>query len=64
MLSSPFQIHGILKLAPVLSQKIGENAFGAHFLQLYHKNQQGYLHFLLFFIINKNSSSLQWEKMT
>ena len=47
MLSSPFQIHGILKLAPVLSQKIGGNAFGAHFLQLYHKNEQGDLHFLL-----------------
>ena len=38
MLSSPFQIRGILKLTPVLS-KIRGNAFGAHFLQLYCKNE-------------------------
>ena len=40
MLSSPFQIRGILKLTPVLS-KIRGNAFGAHFLQLYRKNESG-----------------------
>ena len=37
MLYSPFHIHDILKLAPAPSQ---ENAFGAHFLQLYRKNEQ------------------------
>ena len=36
MLSSPFHIHAILKLALVPSQG---NAFGEHFLQLYRKNE-------------------------
>ena len=36
MLYSPFHIHAILKLAPAPFQ---ENAFGAHFLQLYRKNE-------------------------
>ena len=58
MLSSPFHIHFILKLAPVLSQKIGENAFGAHFLQLYRKNEYGDPHFL-FHDFNKDSASFR-----
>ena len=61
ILSSPFHIHSILKLAPVLSQKIGENAFGANFLQLYSKNEYGDPHFL-FHDFNKDSVSFRWEK--
>ena len=41
--------------------KIGENAFGAHFLQLYRKNEYGDPHFLLF-DFNKDSASFRWEK--
>ena len=58
MLSSPFHIHFILKLAPVLSQKSGENAFGAHFLQFYRKNEYGDPHFL-FHDFNKDSASFR-----
>ena len=61
ILSSLFHIHSTLKLAPVLSQKIGENAFGAHFLQLYRKNEYGDPHFL-FHDFNKDSASFRWEK--
>ena len=60
ILSSPFRIHSILKLAPVLS-KIKENAFGAHFLQLYRKNEYSDPHFL-FHDFNKDSASFRWEK--
>ena len=38
-----------------------ENAFGAHFLQLYHKNEYGDPHFL-FHDFNKDSASFRWEK--
>ena len=41
--------------------KIGENAFGAHFLQLYRKNEYGDPHFL-FHDFNKDSASFRWEK--
>ena len=38
--------------------KIGENALGAHFLQLYRKNEYGELHFL-FHGFNKDSASFR-----
>ena len=38
--------------------KIGENAFGEHFLQLYSKNEYGDLHFL-FHDFNKDSVSFR-----
>ena len=41
--------------------KIGENAFGAHVLQLYRKNEYGDPHFL-FHDFNKDSASFRWEK--
>ena len=41
--------------------KIKENAFGAHFLQIYRKNEHGDLHFL-FHDYNKDSASFRWEK--
>ena len=41
--------------------KIGENAFGAHFLQLYPQNEYGDPYFL-FHDFNKDSASFRWEK--
>ena len=41
--------------------KIEENAFGAHFLQLYCKNEYGDPHFL-FHDFNKDSASFRWQK--
>ena len=41
--------------------KIRENAFGAHFLQLYRKNDYGDPHFL-FHDFNEDSASSRWEK--
>ena len=41
--------------------KIEENAFGAHFLQLYRKNEFGDPHFL-FHYFKKDSASSRWEK--
>ena len=41
--------------------KLGENAFGSHFLQLYRKNEYGDPHFL-FGDFNKDSASFPWEK--
>ena len=41
--------------------KIGENAFGAHFLQLYRKNEYGEPHFL-FHDFNKDSAPIRWGK--
>ena len=61
MFPSPFHILAILKLAPVFSQKLKRNAFGAHFLQLYRKNEYGDPHFL-FHDFNKNSASFHCEK--
>ena len=49
-----------LPMQSSLSQ-IGGNAFGAHFLQLYRKNEYGDLDFL-FHDFNRNSASFQWEK--
>ena len=46
---------------PSLLSKIGENAFGAHFLQLYGKNEYGDPYFL-FHYFNKDSASFRWEK--
>ena len=37
----PLSIHAILKLAPVLLQKIGKNVFGGQFLQFCCKNENG-----------------------
>ena len=41
--------------------KIGENAFGTHFLKFYRKNEHGDPHFL-FHDFNKDSASFRWEK--
>ena len=41
--------------------KIGENAFGTHFLQLYRKNEYGDPHFS-FYDFNKDSAFFWWEK--
>ena len=60
MLSSPFHIHAILKLAPFGG--MGPFAFGGHFLQLYRKNEYRDPHFV-FLDFNKNSASFQWEKL-
>ena len=49
------------KTRPSPLSKIKENAFGAHFLQLYRKNEYGDLHFL-FHDFNKDSASFRWEK--
>ena len=46
---------------PIPLSNIGENAFGAHFLQLYPKKEYGNPHFL-FHDFNKDSASLRWEK--
>ena len=56
ILSFPFHIHSILKLAP-LSQKSEKMPF-AHFLQLYRKNEYGDPHFL-FHDFNKDSASFR-----
>ena len=55
MLSLPFHIHAILKLALVPSQG---NAFGEHFLQLYRKNEYGDPNFL-FHNFNRDSGSMR-----
>ena len=66
ILSSPFHIHACdhtchFETRPSPLSKIGENAFGAHFLQLYRKNEYGDPHFL-FHDFNKDSASFRWEK--
>ena len=59
MPSSPFHIHAILTLATCSPLSIiGENECGAHFLQLYCKNEYGALNFL-FQDFNTNSASFQ-----
>ena len=55
MLFSPVHIHAILKLALVPSQG---NAFSAHFLQYYRKNNYADPHFL-FHDFSKTSASFQ-----
>ena len=61
MFSSAFHINFILKLAPVLS-RIAGNAVGAHFLQLYCKNEHCDPHFL-FRDFDKNSASFNETKI-
>ena len=61
ILSSAFQINFILKLAPVLS-RIAGNAVGAHFLQLYCKNEHRDPHFLSH-DFDKNSASFNGKKI-
>ena len=57
MLSSPLHILSI-DTRPSHLSKIGENAFGAHFLQPYRKNEYGDPHFL-FHDFNKDSASFR-----
>ena len=62
ILSSPFHIHSILKLAPVLSQKSEKMRLVRTFcVQLYRKNEHGDPH-SLFHDFNKDSASFRWEK--
>ena len=61
MLSSPFQHTFYSETRPSRLSKIGENAFDAHFLQLYRKNENCDPHFL-FHDFNKNSASFRSEK--
>ena len=56
---SPFTCHFESRPSPL--SNIGENAFGAHFLQLYRKNEYGDPHFL-FHDFNKDSATFRWEK--
>ena len=61
ILSSPLSHTFYFETRPSSLSKIKENAFGAHFLQLYRKNECGDPHFL-FHGFNKDSASFQWEK--
>ena len=64
MLSSPIHIHAILKLAPFPSQG---NAFGAHFLQLYRKNEYADPHFLFMILVRTVlpfNEKRNWHKST
>ena len=47
--------------SPQVFSKIGENAFGAHFLQRYRKNEYGDPYFL-FHDFNEDSTSFRCEK--
>ena len=49
------------EIRPSPLSKIGENAFGAHFLQLYSKNEYCDPHFL-FYDFNKDRASFRWAK--
>ena len=51
----------LFETRPSPLSKTGENAFGAHFLQLYRKNKYGNPHFLSH-DFNKDSASFRWEK--
>ena len=57
ILSSPF-LTFYFETRPSPLSKIGENAFGAHFPQLYRKNEYGDPHFL-FHDFNKDSASFR-----
>ena len=61
ILSSPFHIHSILKLAPVLSQKLEKMRLVRTFCSSTAKNEYGDPHFL-FHDFNKDSTSFRWEK--
>ena len=56
ILSSPFHIHSILKLAPVLSQKSEKMHLVRTFPQLYRKNEYGEPHFLFHKFIKDSTS--------
>ena len=56
ILSSPLSDTFYFEARPSPLSNIGENAFGAHLLQLYGKNEFGDLHFL-FHDFNKGSAS-------
>ena len=58
ILSSPFSQTFYFETHPSPLSKIRENAFGAHFLQLYRKNEYGDPHFL-FHDFNKDSASFR-----
>ena len=58
---SPLSHTFYFETRPSPLSKIGENAFGAHFLQLYRKNEYGDPHFL-FHYFNKDSASFRWVK--
>ena len=60
ILSSPFTYMSF-ETRPSPLSKIEENAFGAHFLQFYCKNEYGDPHFL-FHDFNKDSASFRWQK--
>ena len=61
ILSSPFRIHCILKLAPVLSQKSRKMHLVRTSCSSTAKTRYGDPHFL-FYYFNKDSASFQWEK--
>ena len=58
ILSSPFSQTFYFETHPSPLSKIRENAFGAHFLQLYCKNEYSDPHFL-FHDFNKDSASFR-----
>ena len=61
ILSSPFHIHSILKLVPVLSQKSEKMHLVCALSAALPQNEYGDSHFL-FHDFNKDSASFQWEK--
>ena len=61
IISSPFRIHSILKLAPVLSQKSRKMHLVCTSCSSTAKTRYGDPHFL-FYYFNKDSASFQWEK--
>ena len=61
ILSSPFHIHSILKLAPVLSQKSEKMRLVRTFCSCTAKTSTVTPHFL-FHDFNKDSASFRWEK--
>ena len=71
MLPSTLQIHAVLK-SPSPRSKISRNSGGAHFLQLYRKNESSYPHFYFMISITemlpfnnkkigKNLYSVYWQ---
>ena len=57
----PLSLTFYFETRPIPLSKIKENAFGAHVLQLYRKNEYADPHFL-FHDFNKDSVSFRWEK--
>ena len=62
ILSSPFHIHSILKLAPVLSQKSEKMRLVRTFCSSTANTSTVTPIFLLFHDFNKDSASFRWEK--